>query len=442
MGFRVVAAATRLLASLCVASTAACALAIGLNDLNEVPCVDGCDGGGDGSSYGEAAAADDGAASDVAARDVAFEGASDGRADADAADSSMGVTDGANESAAPTDAAFDVGADRMEADVVADAEADAKADVEAGDSGPCPCLVGYMAPGGACIGYTPPNGACLPPGLVSLPRTGWTASASTTGGDGSADAANALDGVECSHFSTGVNQAPGQWFELDMGATFSFSVVVLDGDADSADFPGNYALYVSTDGTNWGSAVVNGLGSSSGITTIVFPEQQARYIKIQLTASSSSPWALDEIKVFSAHPPSGTPVPLPQVSWTATASTNVSTASQGIDGNLATRFTTGTNAMSGMWFEVNMGAPVTFDSLTMDTYGNPPGCTDYARAFGVYVSNDGTNWTAVDMATDSQSIVTVTFQKAQTAQYIRVQLTQSLGPWWSIGEFNVYTVSP
>ena len=149
----------------------------------------------------------------------------------------------------------------------------------------------------------------------------------------------------------------------------------------------------------------------------------------------------DEIKVFSLHPPSGTPLPVSQAGWTATSSVNGTTAPLSVDGNLATRFTTATNATAGQWLEVNMGKPTTFSLITMDTYGQLPGCTDYARGYAVYVSSNGSTWTPLAMGNGSSAIVTTSFA-TQTAQYIQVQVTQTLGPWWSIAELNVYTLSP
>jgi hypothetical protein len=427
MGFRAVPAATRILACLCIVSTAACGLVIGLNELNEVPCVGDCS---DGSSAPDALEGAADALEGAAGNDAA---AGDGSADRDGADDVASDRMAADRADDSPDSPEDTGHDGLNTD----AEADGAQDGDAGEAGPCPCLTGYMQSVGTCIGYMPPGGSCLPPGLVALPRTGWVASASTTGGDGGDGAVNAIDGNECSRYSTDASQATGDWFELDLGAPYAFGVIMLDGDSDPADFPSRYAVYVSGDGMTWSAAVANGLGSSSGATTVVFPEQTARYIKIQLTAGASNPWSIDEIKVFSAHPPPGTPVPLSQAGWTATASVT-DTAPQGIDGNLTTRFSTQTNAVAGMWFQVDMGTAPTFSQITMDTYGNPPGCADFARGYAVYVSNDATNWTAVAMGTDmAEAILTVSFAP-QTARYIQVQLTQTAGPWWSIGEFNVY----
>jgi hypothetical protein len=422
-----------LLAGLCIASSAACALAIGLNDLQEVQCVGECDGGSDGSDLGDAVPRDE----DVGAMegDVQSDAAADivtDRMQADAADAGDAAyaADGAENGAGEADAPADVARDGMQPD---------------GDAGeaaaPCPCLPGYKLPDGSCLGYMPPDHSCLPGGLVALPRTGWAASSSPIVSDAGDVAANALDGVECSRFSTDGSQAAGQWFLLDMGAAFKFSVIVLDATNDLTDFPRNYAAYVSTDGATWGSPVGTGLGSSSGVTTILFAEQTARYIKIELTAAASTSWSLDEIKVFSLHPPSGTPVPVSQSGWTATSSINGSTAPLAVDGYLPSRFTTGTNATAGQWLEVNMGKPTTFSLMTMDTYGAGPGCTDEARAYAMYLSSDGSTWTPLAMGTGSSAIVATSFA-TQTAQYIQVQLTQTAGPWWSIAELNVYTPSP
>jgi hypothetical protein len=437
MGLRVVPAAARIVAGLCVASSAACALAIGLNDLSEVPCVGDCDGGGDGSNALDAVAGDE----DVAAmggdaqRDATADVAAD-RIQADAADAAADTADAA-------DAADGADNGTGEADAPADAARDGtQSDGDAAEAAaPCSCLPGYKLSDGSCLGYMPPDHSCLPAGLVALPRTGWVATSSPISGDAGDVAANALDGVECSRFSTGGSQATGQWFQLDMGATFKFSVVVLDATNDLADFPSNYAAYVSTDGATWGSPVATGLGSSSGVTTILFAEQTARYIKVQLTAPASTSWSIDEVKVFSLHPPSGTPLPVSQSGWTATSSINGATAPWAVDGDLLTRFTTATGATAGQWLEVNMGKPTTFSLITMDTYGGGPGCTDFARGYAMYASSDGSTWTPLAMGNGSSAIVT-TSSPTQTAQYIQIQLTETLGPWWSIAEFNVYTPSP
>jgi hypothetical protein len=90
---------------------------------------------------------------------------------------------------------------------------------------------------------------------------------------------------------------------------------------------------------------------------------------------------------------------------------------------------------SGMWFEVNMQSPQTFDEITMDSAGS---ANDYARGYSVYVSNDGMTWgNPIATGTGTAALITVTFP-TQTAQYIEVVQTGAADYWWSIAEFNVY----
>ena len=145
---------------------------------------------------------------------------------------------------------------------------------------------------------------CLQGGLVALSRTGWIASSNATGGQAQ-PASDALDGNECTPFATGTNQASWMYFELNMGAAYKFSEILLDSaNEPPGDVPVGYQVQVSADGSNWGSVIATGAGSFP-VTTISFSEQNAQYILITLTASSGTNWwDIDEVKVLSAHPPS------------------------------------------------------------------------------------------------------------------------------------------
>jgi O-glycosyl hydrolase len=109
--------------------------------------------------------------------------------------------------------------------------------------------------------------------------------------------------------------------------------------------------------------------------------------------------------------------------------------SNALDGDITTRWSSGSGQTSGQWFQVDMQTAQTFSSFSMDS-GNSTG--DYAHGYQVFVSNDGTNWgTAIASGTGSSQLITVSFP-IQTARYIRVVQTASAGNWWSIAEFNVY----
>ena len=136
--------------------------------------------------------------------------------------------------------------------------------------------------------------------------------------------------------------------------------------------------------------------------------------------------------------PAGTA--LDRSGWVASTNAPSSSAdapANALDGNLATRFSTNESQRAGLYFEVNMGAPQTFDALEMAVPNSP---TDYARSYDVEVSNNGTNWTTVAVCTGSSNPEVVSFP-VQTARYVLVALTGTSTYWWSIDEFNVLSTS-
>lgn len=128
-----------------------------------------------------------------------------------------------------------------------------------------------------------------------LNRTGWVASASSSNAPD--PSANAIDGDIGTRWSTGANQTPGQWFQVDMGTTNLCNTIVMDCGGSANDYPRGYQVYVSLDGTNWGSAVATGTGSA--ITRATFATQPARFIRATQTGSSGSFWwSIAEFNVY------------------------------------------------------------------------------------------------------------------------------------------------
>ena len=130
-----------------------------------------------------------------------------------------------------------------------------------------------------------------------LDRSGWTASASITDTYGDV-AANALDSVFGTRWSSGEAQTPGISFQVDMGKVESFSSIALDCGPSGGDYPRGYQVFVSNDGSSWGNPVASGQGSY-GYTLIPVGHQSARYVKVVLTASTGSWWSIDEFYAFA-----------------------------------------------------------------------------------------------------------------------------------------------
>jgi beta-glucosidase len=265
-----------------------------------------------------------------------------------------------------------------------------------------------------------------------LPRTGWSASASATfGGD---VPANMLDGDAGTRWSTGTPMASDQWVTVDMGSTHPVDQITMDSAGSASDYARGYQVFLSSDGTSWGSAVATGAGSGA-LVTATFAAQTARYIKVVQTGSNSSWWSIAE---FNAYASPTSPNLLPRTGWSASASATFGgdVPANMLDGDAGTRWSTGTPMANGQWVTVDMGATHPVDQITMDSAGS---ASDYAHGYQVFLSSDGVSWgSAVATGTGSGPLVTVTFP-AQSARYIKVVQTGSSSSWWSIAEFNAYT---
>ncbi|MFI0941569.1 discoidin domain-containing protein [Streptomyces sp. NPDC021020] len=132
-----------------------------------------------------------------------------------------------------------------------------------------------------------------------LDRSGWTATASATyGGDAPG---NVLDGDVTTRWNNGRPQAAadGDALQVDMGTAHTIDRVSLDATHDPGDYARGYALYLSADGTDWGSPVAQGSPGSAAFD-ITFPAARARYLKVVLTADSPWWWSVDELDAYGS----------------------------------------------------------------------------------------------------------------------------------------------
>ena len=260
---------------------------------------------------------------------------------------------------------------------------------------------------------------------AALGRTGWSATASSSGPG--TTPANAIDGSTSTRWTTGAAQANGQWYQLDFGAKQTFNRLLLDAGTSTGDYPRGYQVQVSSDGTTW-ATVASGSGATQAII-VQFPVQIARYLKVVQTGSAANWWTIQELNVYGEQEDSRT-------GWSATASSTESGGSTGnaLDGNLNTRWSSGTGQASGQWFQVDQGSPQWFNHVVMDA---GPNTGDYARGYIVQTSNDNSTWQTVANGEGSGPWVRANFPIVQ-ARYIRVTLQASSGSWWSIAEFRAF----
>ncbi|MER5689542.1 discoidin domain-containing protein [Streptomyces sp. NPDC002205] len=128
-------------------------------------------------------------------------------------------------------------------------------------------------------------------------------------------------------------------------------------------------------------------------------------------------------------------VPLDRGGWTATASSSSAGDPVGnaVDGDPATRWSTGQGMQPDDWFQVDLGSLQTFNRLVVDTTASNQ---DFAKQFEVYVSDDGTDW-GKPIATGPGSTLDEILLPQIKGRYIRLVNRSSAGNWWSIHELNV-----
>ncbi|HUT23808.1 MAG TPA: ThuA domain-containing protein [Sumerlaeia bacterium] len=127
----------------------------------------------------------------------------------------------------------------------------------------------------------------------AIDRSGWKATASANGGD----AKNAIDGDPRTRWTTGENQAPGQWFCVDLGSEQEIAQVVVDAGRWRGDYPRGYEVYLSKDGKEWGEAVVEGEGRQARID-VDLASVRGQHVKVvQSGTADGSHWSIDDFIV-------------------------------------------------------------------------------------------------------------------------------------------------
>ncbi len=135
--------------------------------------------------------------------------------------------------------------------------------------------------------------ATLPHPLAN--RTDWKLTASHHG-----DACRlAIDGNLDSRYTTGAEQVPGQWFQIELPQETLVSGIELDATKSPKDYPRGYKVELSNDGKSWGAPVATGKGEGP-VTDIEFTPARAKFIRITQTGSVHGLfWSIHELQVFT-----------------------------------------------------------------------------------------------------------------------------------------------
>jgi glycosyl hydrolase family 2/Ig-like domain-containing protein/F5/8 type C domain-containing protein len=129
------------------------------------------------------------------------------------------------------------------------------------------------------------------------------------------------------------------------------------------------------------------LATDSGTQTVTFPQQQARYLRIQggerATGWGISMWTLSVIDSSA----SSTDLALHKTATASSVDNSNDEPGNAVDGNPNTRWSS--NYTDNQWIEVDLGSTVSFDQVVIVWE------QAYALTFSVQVSDDGSTWTDV-----------------------------------------------
>lgn len=193
------------------------------------------------------------------------------------------------------------------------------------------------------------------------------------------------------------------------------------------------------------------LGTSQGSSTVAFggvPAPVFRWTDTSITTAApdgSSPGSAPVTVIVAGQTSNSQPFTVlsaadavPRDAWVVTASSSAAgePPSNMIDGDIGTRWSSGTGMVPGMSVTVDMTHAQTFSQVAMDS-GASGG--DYARGWEISVSDDGVAWSApIASGTGSGRVVTASFAP-QTARFFRVvETVDGGGFWWSIAELYAF----
>lgn len=126
------------------------------------------------------------------------------------------------------------------------------------------------------------------------------------------------------------------------------------------------------------------------------------------------------------------PVRIPDA--TATASPAGETPQAAADGDASTRWSSGAAQAPGQYLQVDLGKDARFDRVSVDSGGN---LGDFARAWRLESSADGTSWTTLATGTSTGQLTDIDVPRTK-ARHLRITSTGSSGSWWSIADLRLY----
>ncbi|WP_460848196.1 galactose-binding domain-containing protein [Phytohabitans suffuscus] len=222
-----------------------------------------------------------------------------------------------------------------------------------------------------------------------------------------------------------------KWLQVDLGSTQTVSQFVVRhagaGGENAAWNTRDFTIQVSTNGTAW-TTVATVAGNTANTTTHNITATQARYLRLNITAPTSTTDTAARVYEFEAY---GTAAPPPvnlALGKPATADSSCAASegpAQAVNGS-----TTGGNSdkwCSGgtnKWLQVDLGSAQTVSQFVVRHAGaGGENAAWNTRDFTIQVSTNGTAWTTVATVTGNTANTTTHNITATQARYLRLNIT-------------------
>ena len=153
---------------------------------------------------------------------------------------------------------------------------------------------------------TVPPTTQAPVAQVRLDRSQWTFTTSITEedrekkNDPDADLSRMVDADINTRWTSGSDQRPGMYIQIDLGSSQNFGRVKLETyeAATGPDYARSWALYVSDDPMDFGGPIA--VGEGAPVNQILLPDTKARYVRIvQLGTSDTNWWSISELYILA-----------------------------------------------------------------------------------------------------------------------------------------------
>lgn len=179
----------------------------------------------------------------------------------------------------------------------------------------------------------------------------------------------------------------------------------------------------------WVASVLTFIRNSFGNQAPAIQPQDVKRVRRQLKGRDV-PFTVEELHKSFALPLEN------RKEWKFGASHNGNKARDSVDGNIASRWDTGTPQKPGMWFTIELPEATMIQGLRLDSRRSS---RDYPRGYNVEVSLDGKNWSKpVASGKGDNPVTDINFSRVK-AKHIRINQTGSVsGLFWSIHELDIY----